>query len=161
MTSPTVGIAGAAYRLPDTVLGLEELHARGSLRSAPETLAGFGFRAARVAETESALEMAMDAVGRLLAETGILPEEIGVVLYAGALASSSTLAPDPGPTAALHLSELADLFGFVPRSMLAQSARFRQGEALIAGGFVAMPSIVRVRDRITTEGGIDVRVPMP
>ncbi|HEY9493822.1 MAG TPA: ATP-binding protein, partial [Intrasporangium sp.] len=59
------------------------------------------------------------------------------------------------------LAELADLFGFVPRAMLAQSARFRQGEALIAGGFVAMPSIVRVRDRITPEGGIDVRVPMP
>jgi DNA helicase HerA-like ATPase len=59
------------------------------------------------------------------------------------------------------LAELADLFGFVPRSMLAQSARFRQGEALVAGGFVAMPSIVRVRDRITLEGGIDVRVPMP
>ncbi|HEX6054576.1 MAG TPA: ATP-binding protein, partial [Intrasporangium sp.] len=59
------------------------------------------------------------------------------------------------------LAELGDLFGFVPRAMLAQSARFRQGEALIAGGFVAMPSIVRVRDRITAEGGIDVRVPMP
>ena len=59
------------------------------------------------------------------------------------------------------LAELANLFGFVPRSMLAQSARFRQGEALIAGGFVPMPSIVRVRDRITLEGGIDVRVPMP
>ena len=59
------------------------------------------------------------------------------------------------------LEELADIFGFVPREMLGQSARFRQGEALLAGGFVASPSIVKVRDRITTEGGIDVPVPMP
>lgn len=110
--SPTIGIAGAAYRLPDTVLGLEELHALGSIRSAPATLAGFGFGQAHVAETESALEMAMSAVGRLLAETGVAPEEVGVVLYAGALTSSSTLAADPGPSAALHLPELTDLFEY-------------------------------------------------
>ncbi len=59
------------------------------------------------------------------------------------------------------LEELADIFGFVPRAMLAQSARFRQGEALLAGGFVSAPSITKVRDRITAEGGIDVPVPMP
>ena len=59
------------------------------------------------------------------------------------------------------LAQLSEIFGFVPRSMLAQSARFRQGEALVGGGFVPMPSIVRVRDRVTLEGGIDVPVPMP
>jgi DNA helicase HerA-like ATPase len=59
------------------------------------------------------------------------------------------------------LDELAHLFGFVPRGMLAQSSRFRQGEALLAGGFVPAPSMIRVRDRLTQEGGIDVRVPMP
>jgi DNA helicase HerA-like ATPase len=58
------------------------------------------------------------------------------------------------------LDELADIFGFVPRAMLTQAARFRQGEALLAGGFVAAPSIVKVGDRITMEGGIDVPVPM-
>jgi uncharacterized protein len=59
------------------------------------------------------------------------------------------------------LAELTDIFGFVPRAMLAQSARFRQGEALMAGGFVAAPSILKVNPRITAEGGIDVPVPMP
>jgi uncharacterized protein len=59
------------------------------------------------------------------------------------------------------LDELAHLFGFVPREMLGQSSRFRQGEALLAGGFVPAPSMIRVRDRLTQEGGIDVRVPMP
>jgi DNA helicase HerA-like ATPase len=59
------------------------------------------------------------------------------------------------------LDQLSSIFGFVPRGLLAQAARFRQGEALVAGGFVPMPSIVRVRGRVTPEGGIDVPVPMP
>ncbi len=59
------------------------------------------------------------------------------------------------------LAELADLFGFVPPGMLDQASRFRQGEALVAGGFVPAPSIIKFRDRITHEGGIDVPVPMP
>jgi len=59
------------------------------------------------------------------------------------------------------LDQLSLIFGFVPRGLLAQAARFRQGEALVAGGFVPMPSIVRVRPRVTPEGGVDVPVPMP
>lgn len=45
--------------------------------------------------------------------------------------------------------------------LLAQAARFRQGEALLAGGFVPMPSIVQMRTRVTPQGGTDVPVPMP
>ena len=59
------------------------------------------------------------------------------------------------------LEQLASVFGFVPRGLLAQAARFRQGEALLAGGFVPMPSVVRVRGRVTPQGGTDVPVPMP
>jgi DNA helicase HerA-like ATPase len=59
------------------------------------------------------------------------------------------------------LAELGDLFGFVPRQLLAQSARFRQGEALLAGGFVPAPTITTIAARMTVEGGIDVKVPMP
>jgi uncharacterized protein len=44
---------------------------------------------------------------------------------------------------------LDDLFGFVPPGMLGQASRFRQGEALVAGGFVPAPSIIKFRDRIT------------
>ena len=58
------------------------------------------------------------------------------------------------------LVELADIFGFVPPAMLTQASRFRQGEALLAGGFVPAPGIVRVRDRVTVEGGFDVGVPL-
>ena len=59
------------------------------------------------------------------------------------------------------LAELGDLFGFVPRQLLAQSSRFRQGEALLAGGFVPAPTITTIASRLTVEGGIDVKVPMP
>ena len=59
------------------------------------------------------------------------------------------------------LDQLGSIFGFVPRGLLARAAMFRQGEALVAGGFVPMPSIVRMRGRVTPEGGIDVPVPMP
>jgi DNA helicase HerA-like ATPase len=58
------------------------------------------------------------------------------------------------------LVELADIFGFVPPAMLTQASRFRQGEALLAGGFVPAPGIIRIRDRVTVEGGIDVGVPL-
>ncbi|HYI54677.1 MAG TPA: ATP-binding protein [Microlunatus sp.] len=59
------------------------------------------------------------------------------------------------------LAELGDLFGFVPRQLLAQASRFRQGEALLAGGFVPAPTITTIAGRLTVEGGVDVRVPMP
>ena len=59
------------------------------------------------------------------------------------------------------LDQLSAIFGFLPRGLVAEAARFRQGEALVGGGFVTMPSIVRLRDRVTPEGGIDVAVPMP
>jgi hypothetical protein len=59
------------------------------------------------------------------------------------------------------LDHMSATFGFVPRGLFAQAARFRQGEALMGGGFVSMPSIVRLRTRVTPEGGIDVPVPMP
>ncbi len=59
------------------------------------------------------------------------------------------------------LDQLASAFGFVPRGLLAQAARFSQGEALLAGGFVPMPSVVRMRTRVTPQGGTDVPVPMP
>lgn len=59
------------------------------------------------------------------------------------------------------LAELGDLFGFVPRQLLAMSSRFRQGEALLAGGFVPAPTVTKIAARMTVEGGIDVPVPMP
>lgn len=60
----------------------------------------------------------------------------------------------------LDLGELATVFGFAPASMLARSPHFQQGEALFAGGFVPAPTLLNVRERLTAEGGSDVRVPL-
>jgi Helicase HerA, central domain len=60
----------------------------------------------------------------------------------------------------LDLEGLATYFGFAPPALLARSPGFRQGEALFAGGFVAAPTLLRVGERITPEGGSDVGVPL-
>ena len=59
------------------------------------------------------------------------------------------------------LDELGRFFGFVPRGMLEASPYFSQGELLVAGGFIPVPSFGRVGQRLTVEPGTDVRVPMP
>lgn len=63
-------------------------------------------------------------------------------------------------TSPVDLAELQSVFGFVPESMLAQSPLFSQGQALFAGGFVGAPALVQMGDRLTPEGGTDVRVPL-
>lgn len=58
------------------------------------------------------------------------------------------------------IAELAGVFGFVPPTMLRSSQFFEQGEALIAGGIVPAPAVVRMGARLTLEGGGDVPVPV-
>ncbi len=58
------------------------------------------------------------------------------------------------------LEELAKVFGFAPRSLVSLAPQFRQGEALFAGGFAPIATTVRVRKRLTHEGGRDVGVPL-
>jgi hypothetical protein len=58
------------------------------------------------------------------------------------------------------LAELGDVFGYAPADLLASSSRFRQGEALFAGGFVSEAAVVQVASRWTHEGGSDVAVPL-
>jgi uncharacterized protein len=58
------------------------------------------------------------------------------------------------------LAELGEIFGYAPGELLRQSPRFRQGQALFAGGFITEPSIVQIAERLTEEGGSDVSVPL-
>jgi uncharacterized protein len=58
------------------------------------------------------------------------------------------------------LDELASIFGFAPPLLVALATQFRQGETLLAGGFAPIPATVRVRGRLTHEGGRDVGVPL-
>jgi DNA helicase HerA-like ATPase len=59
------------------------------------------------------------------------------------------------------VAALASVFGFAPPDMLARAPSFVQGEALFAGVFAPVPSFVRMGERLTPEGGSDVRVPGP
>lgn len=57
------------------------------------------------------------------------------------------------------VAELSELFGFTPPAMLKAAPSFAQGEVLLAGGFVPAPSFVQMGERLTYEGGQDVKVP--
>jgi DNA helicase HerA-like ATPase len=54
------------------------------------------------------------------------------------------------------LALLAETFSFVPSPMLALSADFGQGEALVAGKLVPSPTLGRFGPRWSAEGGADV-----
>lgn len=56
------------------------------------------------------------------------------------------------------LDELGRVFGYAPEALLAQAMSFTQGQALFAGGFVPRPQLVQMGERLTEEGGSDVRV---
>jgi DNA helicase HerA-like ATPase len=60
----------------------------------------------------------------------------------------------------VDLDELAKVFGYAPAELLTRAPLFRQGEALFAGGFSASPSVVRMGERLTPEGGVDVPIPV-
>jgi DNA helicase HerA-like ATPase len=54
------------------------------------------------------------------------------------------------------LAVLSETFSFVPPSLLALAAEFRQGEAVVAGKLVPSPMLGRFGPRWTVEGGSDV-----
>lgn len=111
--TPTVGIDAVSYWLPEAAPTLAELAGRGALRGSAETLAAFGFERARVAGTESHAEMALHAARELIEEAGVAPDEIDLILYAGALTSSSTMACDTGDDGSvLRLSDVMDFFKY-------------------------------------------------
>ncbi len=56
------------------------------------------------------------------------------------------------------LDRLAELFSFVPASLLGKSSLFTQGEALIAGKIAPALLLARFEGRLTREGGGDVPV---
>ncbi|WP_104167580.1 ATP-binding protein [Arthrobacter sp. SX1312] len=58
------------------------------------------------------------------------------------------------------LAELASVFGYVSPGHLDDALHFTKGQALVAGGFIAAPSVVQVRTRLTHEGGADIAVPL-
>ena len=114
------GIHSIAEYLPARVATVNELSERGLLRGSPETLKSFGFETVHLAGEESNIDMAIAAAQRLLDNSDIDRDEIGVILYAAALNSSSTLWDGNGGTpngSVLQLDAVPDLFKY-PVSVL-------------------------------------------
>jgi 3-oxoacyl-[acyl-carrier-protein] synthase III len=157
-SSPSVGIDAVTYYLPPSAPTLAELEQRGVLRGPASTLASFGFQHARVAESESHVDMAIHTVRALLRETGTSPDEIDLVLYAGALTSSSTM--ECTAAAAGYVLQMRDLMDFFkyPVSRLQSELDFEN--ASVAGidqqGCAAIFSSVRLA-RATLLAEPDVR----
>jgi 3-oxoacyl-[acyl-carrier-protein] synthase-3 len=157
MSLNAVGIDALTYWLPEASPTLAELEARGTVRGAA-ALASFGFRQARVAESESHVDMAAHAVRSLLDETGTPADEIDLVLYAGALTSSTTMECGPAPAGSvLHMRDFMDFFKY-PVSRL--QSEFDLTNASVAGidqqGCAAIFSAIRLA-RATLLAEPDVR----
>lgn len=58
------------------------------------------------------------------------------------------------------LDRLAAYFSAVPRDLLDRAQHFGLGHALFSGGIVTEPTLARMRQRWTPEGGSDVAVPV-
>ncbi|HJQ12368.1 MAG TPA: 3-oxoacyl-[acyl-carrier-protein] synthase III C-terminal domain-containing protein [Gemmatimonadaceae bacterium] len=115
MTLHNVGIESIAEYLPPRVASVAELDQRGLLRGSADTLRSFGFETVRLAGDESNLDMAIAAAEKVIEESKIDRDEIGMILYAAALNSSSTLWNGNGvsrPGSVLDLGNVHDLFKY-------------------------------------------------
>ena len=153
-----VGIDAVTYWLPEHTPTLEELELHGALRGPASTLASFGFRQARVAQSESHVDMALHAARAVLDETNTAPGDVDLVLYAGALTSSTTMECAPAPAGSvLHMRDLMDFFKY-PVSRL--QTELDLTNATVAGvdqqGCAAIFSAVRLA-RATLIAEPDVR----
>ena len=98
MSQTRAGIEFTATYLPPQTATVDELLRDGLLTGSAETLKAFGFSRVHLAGSETNVEMALAAATRLLEENEIDRDSIGMILYAAALGSSSTLwdaAPPP------------------------------------------------------------------
>src|SRR5438093_11160594 len=114
-SSPHAGIQSIAEYLPAQAVSVGELHGRGLLRGSPDTLRSFGFETVHIAGEESNIDMAIAAAEKVLEESEIDREEIGMILYAAALNSSSTLWDGKGGSlngSVLQLESVPELFKY-------------------------------------------------
>jgi 3-oxoacyl-[acyl-carrier-protein] synthase-3 len=114
------GIHSIAEYLPARVATVGELSERGLLRGSPDTLKSFGFETVHLAGEESNINMALAAAQKVLENSDIDRDDIGMILYAAALNSSSTLWDGNGGSpngSVLQLDAVPDLFKY-PVSVL-------------------------------------------
>ena len=94
MDSMRCGLSALGYYLPPQERTVDEVVRSGQSNSSKEKLTQLGFGSIRVAEDQSAEELAVLAVRDLHKRSGFDLDQIDVVLYAGALATSSVVVTD-------------------------------------------------------------------
>jgi 3-oxoacyl-[acyl-carrier-protein] synthase III len=87
MVGASIGISAISYVLPGRLVPLEQLARDGKLETPVDVLRDFGFEGAHVS-TVPADELALQALARLLADTGLDPESVDALFYAGAIPGS-------------------------------------------------------------------------
>jgi 3-oxoacyl-[acyl-carrier-protein] synthase III len=86
-----ISILGVSYAFPSASRGVEELALAGHLQSEPEMLQRAGFSRVHVAEQESPYELGLASAQAVLAESGIDPAQVGLILYSGAAGGTAFL----------------------------------------------------------------------
>jgi 3-oxoacyl-[acyl-carrier-protein] synthase III len=89
-----IGISALGYYLPPTERTVAELVASGQTNSSAAKLEQLGFAVIRIADDELAVQMAIKAIRDLHSRSAFDLEKIDVLLYAGALATSSVVMTD-------------------------------------------------------------------
>jgi 3-oxoacyl-[acyl-carrier-protein] synthase III len=89
-----IGISAMGYYLPRTPQSIGYLVETGRTNSSADKLIKLGFESIRVAAEESAVQLAVQAVRDLERRSGFDLQRIDVLLYAGALATSSVVMSD-------------------------------------------------------------------
>ena len=96
-----IGITAIAYALPEHALDVASLSARGLISSSAEAMRDFGFDRVLVSD-RPADELALAALRDLLRESGVDPESIDALFYAGALPASHRAAGGGGTAEVAH-----------------------------------------------------------
>ena len=103
----TPAIAGISYVFPERSRTVGELAGDRQLNSSPATMESFGFGKVHVAVTETPYELALAASTRLLDESRVDRDSIGLLIYGGTPGSMSFAAQTDAEEAASGLCTMS------------------------------------------------------
>jgi 3-oxoacyl-[acyl-carrier-protein] synthase III len=103
----TPAIAGISYVFPERSCTISELAGDLQLTSSASTMESFGFESVHVAVSETPYELALEAASKLLAETGVDRDSIGLLIYGGTPGSLSFAAANDAEAAAGSVCTMA------------------------------------------------------
>ena len=103
----TPAIAGISYVFPEGSRTVGELAGDSQLTSSATTMESFGFGRVHVAVAESPYDLAVAAASKLLDETGVDRESIGLLIYGGTPGSMSFAAANDAEESASGLCTMS------------------------------------------------------